>query len=350
MTTPEQAIPPLVPLQDLCAAAGRVVDATRLRADVERLCEQPRNRLHAREGIEAAEAHLLAEFAAAGWETERMGYRYTGVTMRDPFPLWSFKLWPYTWARGWEGANLVARYPATIADADPTLRPLLLGAHYDTVSQTVGADDNASGVAVLLELARILPALPLARPVVLCALDHEEMGKVGSKIAARHFSRTEPVAGFVNLESVGVFFDDPHTQRVPQQANVWLRRQMRDLRAREFRGNFTAVLDRPGWTLPGAYMAASDHLNGAGSTIEVTDRRIGFADSLVASLLVRTAQSADRSDHVAFWKRHIPAMMLTSTAPYRNDHYHQMTDTPDRLDYDRMAGLTAALAAAVACG
>lgn len=330
--------------------ASAEVDADRLRRDVAVLCESPRSRMHALAGIEAAERYILGEFDAAGWGSERMGYRFTGVSVKDPFPVWAFKLWPYTWAKRWEGANLVARFPATVEDADPGLRPLLIGAHYDTVSQTVGADDNASGVAVLLELARVLPGLPLRRPVVLVALDHEEMGKVGSKKAARHFTVTEPVAGFVNLESVGVFFDEPHTQRVPAQSNVWLRRQMRDLKAREFRGDFTAVVDRPGWEFPGLYMAASGHLMGDRSTIEVTDRRPGFADSLVASLVVRAAQFADRSDHVAFWKRRVPSVMLTSTAPFRNRHYHQMTDTPDRLDYDRLAGLTAALAAAVAVG
>lgn len=342
---PQPADEALAALADVAVSA---VDANRLRYDVETLCASPRSRVHNPAGIEAAEAYIMGEYAAAGWSTERMGYTYTGMSMKDPFPLWSFKLWPYTWAHGWQGANLVARFPATAPNVDPTLKPLLVGAHYDTVSQTVGADDNASGVAVMLELARILPLLPLHRPVILCALDHEEMGKVGSKQAAKHFSRAEPVAGFVNLESVGVFFDDPHTQRVPQQSNIWLRKQMRNLKAREFRGDFTAVLDRPGWSMPGTYMAASAHLHGEQSTIEVTDRRIGFADPLVASLLVRTAQTADRSDHVAFWKHRIPAMMLTSTAPYRNSHYHQMTDTPDRLDYDRMAGLTAALAAAIA--
>lgn len=320
--------------------------ATRLAVHVDRLCRHPRSRRHHPAGIEAAERYITDTWAASGWNVTRDEYRLRGLTGRDPYPVWAFKLWPYTLARNVVGVNLIARHPAWENDDRP---PLVIGAHYDTVARTPGADDNASGVALLLELARRLPGLPVDRPIVLVAFDHEETGKSGSRRVARHFARREPAYGMVNLESVGVYTDEPDTQRLPQHARVWLPRQTRAVKDRQRRGNFTALVTRPArrWDFPQRLDAAALAAADGPDLITCVDRRPRVGDTLLASLLVRAARFADRSDHRAFWKHRIPAAMITCTAPYRNRHYHQPDDTPDRLNYPAMNELLHTLLAAL---
>lgn len=200
---------------------------------------------------------------------------------------------------------------------------VIVGAHYDSVPGSPGADDNASGVAVLIELAR------LRLPARFVAFANEEMpyfqsGEMGSHAwAARAKAGGERVSAMISLEMLGYYRDEPGSQQYPAPLG-WFYPD---------RGNF-----------------------------------IGFVGDLGALSLVRKAIGAFRthakfpseglaapaaipgvswSDHWSFREHGFPAIMVTDTAFYRYPHYHLPTDTPDKLDYLRMARVTLGLAAVI---
>ena len=222
-----------------------------------------------------------------------------------------------------------ARYVNVLAStgAAPHGPLTVLAAHYDTVPGTPGADDNASGVAVLLEVARRLGPFPPPH-LVLAACGTEEVQGVEDKgsfaLARALLARRRHVAGMLSLEMVGYFDDRPGAQRFPLPGlGLFYPR----------RGNFLAV---------------------------VSDlRALGFAWG-TARLLRRSGRIPVRtfcgpaampgihwSDHASFRRLGIPAAMLTDTAFHRNPHYHRATDLPETLDERRMEEAAAMLATAV---
>ncbi|MFB6778618.1 M28 family peptidase [Streptomyces sp. NPDC056352] len=128
-----------------------------------------------------------------------MRWRLGCTDRHDPHAL-ALKLRPH---RRLTGANLLAGLPG--GDDRPTV---VVGAHLDTVAGSPGVDDNASGVAALLEVARLLGGLPQPPAVTLMFFDMEELGMIGSLVAARRFRRTQRVTGTICLESVGSFATD----------------------------------------------------------------------------------------------------------------------------------------------
>lgn len=205
---------------------------------------------------------------------------------------------------------------------------LVIGAHYDAFETTPGADDNASGVAALLEVARLLGTHPPSQPVELVAFTLEEppffrTENMGSaRYAAELKASNRPVAGVLILEMVGYFTDAPFSQDYPSPL-LWLMYPSR--------GNFLAVVGR----------------HDQGRWIREVKRGMAGATPLaIHSIRAPTAlPGIDFSDHLNFWAQGYPAVMLTDTAFYRNKAYHTAHDTPERLDYDRMAEVTAAVAA-----
>ena len=218
-----------------------------------------------------------------------------------------------------------------IASFGPSAGPrLVVGAHYDSCADTPGADDNASGVAVLLELASALARTPPARRVDLVAFCTEEppyfaTDDMGSVHHARRLrDEGAAVAGVLVLEMVGCFRDEPGSQGYPVPA------------LRLFypgRGNFLAVVGRWG---EGAF------------TRQVRNRLRATAALPVHSVNCPTlVPGVDFSDHRSYWAAGFPAVMLTDTAFYRNPNYHTPRDRPDALDYGRMADVATALLAAL---
>ncbi len=226
-----------------------------------------------------------------------------------------------------------SRYRNIVARFGPRYGPrLVVGAHYDShgdvaaaggpspASHTPGADDNASGIAGLLELARLLGQHPPAQPVELVAYVLEEPPhfRTGDMGSARH-ARTLREAGqevrlMLALEMIGYFRDEPGSQTYPLPGMTALYPD---------RGNYIALVGR--WGDFGAMRRAKALLAGAG-TLPV--------HSINAPRLV---PGVDFSDHQSYWNEDYPALMLTDTAFYRNPHYHQAGDTPETLDYRRMA-------------
>ncbi|MGE0605484.1 MAG: M28 family metallopeptidase [Pirellulales bacterium] len=211
---------------------------------------------------------------------------------------------------------------------------VLLGAHYDTIAATPGADDNASAVAVLLEVSRLLREHASRRTVRYVAFACEEQpyfhtGAMGSQYHARQSRlRGDNIVGMLCLEMVGYYTSAPNSQAVPPGIPKGLHRFF------PRRGDFLAAVGnmRSG---PLCWRFRRGFKRGA--------RRM----PLFSICLPEKIQEIRRSDNSSFWDQGYPALMLTDTSFLRNPHYHQPTDTPDTLNYARMAEVTLGVASAV---
>ncbi len=215
---------------------------------------------------------------------------------------------------------------ATLGGTTSRQEVVVLGAHYDSAEEAPGADDNASGVAAVLELARLFAKAPQARTVRFVLFPNEEPPWFAtSDMGSRHYAaearaRNDQIVAMLSIESIGYYDTDAGTQRYPFPLNY-------------------------------AYPDVGDF--------------IGFVSNLKSRGLLHRAISAFRahtrfptqgaaapawvpgvwwSDHWSFWKEGYPAIMISDTAPYRNPFYHTPQDTPDRLDYDRTARVVDGLA------
>lgn len=208
--------------------------------------------------------------------------------------------------------------------------PLLLAAHYDAVEGTPGADDNASGVAVLLEVSRLLTApRAAAGPVVFAALTLEEppffgTERQGAWVLAQSLRRSRvALEGALVLEMVGYYRQEPGTQEYPFPLG---------LLGYPSPANFVGlVANRRSRHLLGPLAAG---IEGAGLPVE----------TLTVPGKGRLVPAIRLSDHAAFWDLGYPALMITDTSFYRNLHYHGPGDVPGTLDYGSMARLTLGLA------
>lgn len=254
--------------------------------------------------LAAAAAYIRGELEALGFEVAAQRYRAAGV--------------------GCE--NLEVALPGVRARGEI----VLVGAHYDTVQGSPGADDNASGVAALIELARALRLRRLARTVKLVAFVNEEppffyWGEMGSKVYARAArGRGDEIRVMLSLEMLGCYDDAPGSQRYPPLLK-WFYPE---------RGNFIAFVSnlasrRTLREVVAAFRAHSDFP----------------AERLAAPALV---PGVSWSDQLSFWRAGYSAVMVTDTAFYRNPHYHLASDTPERLRYAEMARVVEGLVATIA--
>lgn len=224
---------------------------------------------------------------------------------------------------------------------------VVVGAHYDSVPGCPGADDNATGVAALLELARLLLArwyeasassaaqttlkgrTTPARTVRFVGFVNEELpffqtAQMGSlRYAATSRERGEQIVAMISVESVGYYADAPGSQRYPFPFNLFY----------PSTGDFIAFVANVGSRplLHQAMRSFRDHarLPSEGAAAPAWMEGIGW------------------SDQWAFWQHGYRAIMVTDTAPFRNPHYHTAGDTPGTIDYPRMARLVAGLSRVV---
>jgi Zn-dependent M28 family amino/carboxypeptidase len=224
------------------------------------------------------------------------------------------------------GLNLLT----TVLPGHQDLPLVIVGAHYDSRPETPGADDNASAVAALLELAaRLRPRLADTRSwtarLQLAAYDQEEDGLLGSR---RHSLETAgPVRGMLSLEMLGFTDRRPGGQKLPPQ-------------------------------LAGLYPDVGDFIGVVGNhasadLVDAVARSMRRVEGLPVEGLVVPGNGAAlpdsrRSDHASFWDCGCRALMVTDTSFFRNPHYHQPTDTPDTLDYPFLAKVTSGVCLAVA--
>jgi Zn-dependent M28 family amino/carboxypeptidase len=207
---------------------------------------------------------------------------------------------------------------------------LIVGAHYDAVRTTPGADDNASGVAGLLGLARELAGTRMVKTVRFVAFALEEWPVYRSRnMASFHYAKSlhennERVDGMICLEMIGYFCDREGCQHFPFP---FMNRMFPKT------GNFIAMV--------GNMQSKAFTIRIAGSFKKATDLPVITLNAPAIMIGI------DFSDHWSFGKFGYQALMVTDTAFYRNPHYHRATDTPDTLDYERMGKVVEGLIAAI---
>src|SRR5215467_8061639 len=221
--------------------------------------------------------------------------------------------------------NLVVEIPGSSRRSEI----VVVGAHYDTVFDCPGADDNTSGTAALLELARLLKATHPARTVRFVAFVNEEppyfqTAKMGSWVYAKkaHAAHDNIVAA-LSLETVGMYSDVADSQHYPPGLGALY----------PSRGNFIAFVGNVG----------SRGL--VRDTIRSFRRNTSFPSQ--GSAVPEWIAGVGWSDHWSFWQEGYPAVMVTDTAVFRNPNYHQPSDRPATLDYDRMARVVHGLATVI---
>ena len=265
-----------------------------LRHDVEMLAGDIGERSVQRpEGLHAAADRIESAFAATGLAPRRQTFVVQGVACD----------------------NIEAEI---VGDARPA-DIVVIGAHYDSLASTVGADDNASGSAALLALAR---AFATARPratLRFVAFVNEEppyfqTSDMGSFVYAKRCrDRGEHVVSMVSLETIGYYADADGSQKYPPFVGL----------AYPSTGNFVGFVgDRDSAALVRRAIAAfrgRAKVPSEGGALFAGVPGVGW------------------SDQWSFWQVGYPAIMVTDTAPFRNPDYHTRADTPDKLDYDRMA-------------
>ncbi|MEG4854099.1 M20/M25/M40 family metallo-hydrolase [Microcoleus sp. B5-D4] len=205
-------------------------------------------------------------------------------------------------------------------------KPIVIGAHYDTVPGTPGADDNATGVAVLLEIARDLASAPLKYPVQLVAFDMEEYGCFGSSHhAAKYKQQQKSIRLMISLEMLGYCNHNPNSQSYPAGLKYFYPN----------RGNFIALI--------GTLRTVPDLINLSGK-IRKSGQPCEWLPVPNRGVIVPDTR---RSDHVPFWDNAYPAIMVTDTANMRNPHYHRESDRIETLDLDFLAGVCQGLIEAI---
>jgi Zn-dependent M28 family amino/carboxypeptidase len=214
-------------------------------------------------------------------------------------------------------ANIEVEFTGTAADGTA----VVFGAHYDSAQGSPGADDNATGIAILLRLARVFATGEQPRKNLrLVAFTAEEPPFTRSKhmgslvYAKRAEARGDAIEAMISLECLGSFYEGHRGRNAPfplRHASPW-------------RGDFLAVVSdfRSRNIARAVHQAASSAAVG-----RVRIRRI---------LAPRWLPGVGSSDHWSFWKAGYPAAMLTDTGPLRSRHYHQSTDRPEYVDFVRL--------------
>lgn len=258
--------------------------------------------------LQSASDYIRTQFSATGYDVRIETFEVEGVEVHN--------------------------LEAILVGSEPEAGALVLGAHYDTVTGSPGADDNASGVAALLEIARLLATRqssrdsPLRRTVRLVAFVCEEppffrTRQMGSFVYARGLRRQGvEVEAMISLEMLGFFRDQEGSQSYPPLIG-WLYPRQAD------------------------FVAFVGNLGSRGDVVRAL-RAFRGSTAFPAEGIAAPAAVAgiDFSDHLAFWKNDYPGIMVTDTAFLRNPHYHEASDLPETLDYERLAQVTAGLAGA----
>ncbi|NEP79664.1 MAG: M20/M25/M40 family metallo-hydrolase [Okeania sp. SIO3B3] len=228
--------------------------------------------------------------------------------------------------RGKTHQNLVLNLPSINNSKKQNLAPILIGAHYDAVPGTPGADDNGTGVAVLLELAREFSSQPLKYPVSLVAFDMEEYGLLGSQHYAEKLKqKQQQLRLMISLEMLGYCDYTPGSQSYPTGLKYFYPNQ----------GNFIALIGNLLTIIDMFRM--SRKFNKIGTNCQ-------FLPVPNRGLIVPDTR---RSDHAPFWDRGYNAIMITDTANMRNPNYHQKSDTLETLDLDFLTGVCQGLIVAM---
>ena len=254
--------------------------------------------------LQRAAEYIETEFRTCGYSPSRQTYEVSRLPV----------------------SNIEVTLAGTVKPADAPLHAstadgmIVLGAHYDTVADCPGANDNGTGIAALLELARRFARRRLSRTIRFVAFVNEEppffqTAQMGSAVyaeAAR--ARGDHILGMLALETMGYFSEEPGSQEYPVEE---MRGRHGDV------GNFIGFVSNE----------ESRDLLAAAARAFTQGRKV----PLQAAAMPAELPGAGWSDHWSFWQAGYPAMMVTDTAPWRYPWYHTAQDTPDKIDYERLA-------------
>ncbi len=249
--------------------------------------------------LAVAAKYIESTFTKAGYTVERQSFK----------------------AGGENCDNLVAE----IAGAQRRGEIIVIGAHYDSVQGTVGANDNATGVAGVLALARLWAGRAPARTIRFVAFANEEppffqTEQMGSLVYAKRCrERQDNIVAMLSLETIGYYRTEKGSQKYPPLIGLFY----------PSRGDFIGFVGN----------RASDRL--VRRCVESFRRQVSFPSEGAA--LPGWLTGVGWSDHWSFWQAGYPGLMVTDTAPFRYPHYHTVEDTPDKLDYDRLARVVSGL-------
>jgi Zn-dependent M28 family amino/carboxypeptidase len=252
----------------------------------------------------AAAEYIRATLAGIGYEVRRHRYEVSGRTCE----------------------NLDAELRGT----DKREQIVLVGAHYDSVQGSPGANDNATGVAAMLALARAFGGTRPSRTVRFVAFTNEEppffQGRyMGSRIYARRSrERDEKIMLMLSLETIGYYSDEPGSQSYPFPFSFFF----------PSAGNFIA------------FVSNMENAPWVRKLLTAFRRHARFPSE--GGALWEWIPGVAWSDHWAFWKEGYPAVMITDTAPNRYPYYHTSADTPDKVDFSRMARVVSGLRQVIA--
>ena len=284
----------------------------RIENDIKRLAVSPRNSRENPEQHAEAIDWIAKEFESIGLTVRRQSFAIPEQTPERT------------------GTNIIGELNPDTRDARSEA-PVLIGAHFDTVPGSPGADDNASGVAAMLECARVLVEANSQRRMTFVAFDAEELqppveGLHGSSEYVRGLEPESALAAAIIFESIG-FSSSTVKQQLPGSFRFLFRRAYNALKQQKFEANSLLILSK-----------------GSGRNVSrQLERSAAKPDVLLPILPLEVpwwmpmVRNLRRSDHAPFWLAGVPAVMISDTGNFRNPHYHQPTDTPDTVDVDLVA-------------
>ncbi len=289
------------------------VDSNRLRANLEFL-EGIRHRTTGAAHLNATRDSIKNLFLNAGLQYEEQAVPFGNYT----------------------GKNLIGNLPGTSL----TQKVIINDAHYDSVSNAPGADDNGSGTVGFMEAVRILSPYPSKKTLRFIGFDLEESGLVGSiKYVSAGIPTGDQIEGVFNYEMIGYWSDEPNSQILPQGFPFLFPTASAEVAANEYRGDFITNVGN----------AASQPL-----TLLFSNAAQQYVPDLkVITLDVpgdgSIAPDLQRSDHAPFWSSGKKALMLTDGANFRNECYHTPGDTLNaKLNFTFMSNVVKATIAAMA--
>jgi hypothetical protein len=272
--------------------------------------------------LAAAREYCEDRLAALGYSVELMSFNMLGSS----------------------GVNVIGTRLGTTLPSER----VIVSAHIDSVPNCRGADDNASGVAGMLEIARLMAQQPHARTFVAACWDLEEVGLLGAAAyAQRANAEGETINASVVFDQIGYRSYAPNSQQLPggSEFQAAFPAAYGELQANQFRGDFISIIaDGPGVFSPEGSMPLITDIEQAAAETGVSAIGIAIDDETRYQF-----QDLLRSDHAAFWDEGYSALLLTDTGPFRNPYYHcpGVSDAPSTLDYELARRVTQATAQAV---
>ena len=265
----------------------------RLESHVKALCSNPAGRNFVeKQGLTAAKQYITEQFQSSGYQVSFQDYQISGETF----------------------SNIEVQLTGTTAPQEI----IIVGAHYDAVIGSQGANDNGSGVAALLELANMLRDRQFSRTLRFVAFTNEEPPNfMTADMGSNHYAKRsavekENIVAMISLETIGYYSDESGSQHYPPPLGFFY----------PDKGNFIAFV---GNLRSRSLVTRSLQLFREYATFP--------SEGIAAPSII---PGISWSDQWSFWKQGYQAIMITDTAPFRYPDYHSPRDTPDKVDYEKM--------------